>query len=274
MKVTKINLPKSGNINHYFIASDWHSETLNLPTYKVLKQHALLFPKGQRKLIINGDFLDCPHFMKRSDAYKDWIKRAKGIEDFFIPLSEDEFLWGNKILDELQQVFDEIIFVEGNHDWRYRDFSASKECPIAYRQNFNYIHQLKFKERNIQVIYYNDWLDIGDLSVTHGMFHGSTCLKKHYEACGGRDVVFGHVHHYSCQAFQVRGKTRYARSLPAMCDLNPDYIKNRDSNWDNGYAQFYVFDTGSYDYKTNLLNDSNIITLNDGRFFEANKIIQ
>lgn len=274
MKVTKLNIPKKGDIHHYFIASDWHSDTLNIPTYKVLKQHSLLFPKGQRRLIINGDFLDCPHLMHRSDAYKNWIDRAKGIEDFFLPVSEVEFDWGNKILDELCQIFDEIIFVEGNHDWRYRDFSLSKKCPAAYKENFNYIKQLKFKERGIKVVYYNDWLDIGILSVTHGMFHGTTCKKKHYESCGGRDVLFGHVHHYSCQAFQVRGKTRYSRSLPAMCDLNPCYIKNRETNWDNGYGQFYIFDDGTYDFKVNLLAENNMITLNDGRFFEANKIIE
>lgn len=272
MKVTKLDLPKSGEMFHYFIGGDWHSKALNAPTYKILKNHAKLFPKGQRKLIINGDFLDCPHLMSRSPLYKDNIKSPRGIEDFFLPESEEEFQWGNQILDELQEVFEEIIFIEGNHDWRYLDFARSTHCPAAYKANFDYRYRLKFAERGIRVVDYNSWLDLGNLSITHGMYHGTTCLKKHFEACEGRDVIFSHVHHYSCKAFVARGKTKYAYSLPAMCDLNPCYIKNRETNWDNGYGQIWLFDNGEYNFHVNLLVDHKYITLTDGRFFNADLI--
>ena len=74
MKVTKLNLPERGKIDHYFIAGDWHTQALSIPTFKILIEHAKLFPESQRKLIINGDFLDCPHLMKRSPDFKKWIE--------------------------------------------------------------------------------------------------------------------------------------------------------------------------------------------------------
>lgn len=272
MKVTKLNTPNKGKVDHYFLASDWHSKALNKPTYKMLKHHAKMFPKSQRKLIINGDFLDCPHFMRRSDAYKQNCKGLHGFENYFLPKSFEEFDWGNEILNELEEIFSEIIFVEGNHDWRYDDFRESKDCPETYKEYFDYKSQLWFKERNIKHVNYNDWLDIGDLSITHGMYHGSTCHKKHYEACGGRNVAFGHVHHFACKSFVSRGKSKYAWSLPAMCDLNPCYIKNRETNWDNGYAHFYVFDNGAVDYKTHLLTNNRYMTLGSGLVVDTNTL--
>lgn len=248
MKVTELNLPKNGKVDNYFIAGDWHTDALDLKSFDLLCKQAKLLPKRQRKLIINGDFIDCPHLMKRSPLYKTWKGRADGIEEFFIPISQKEFDWANDTLDALQSVFHKIWFIEGNHDWRYLEFAHSKDCPVAYRDFFNYRERLALDKRGIDYVAYNNWLDIGKLSITHGMYHGTTCKKKHYEAAGGRDVIFSHVHHYSSQAFSVRGQTRYARSLPAMCMLNPHYIKNRETNWDNGYGLITVYPNGNYNF--------------------------
>ena len=269
MKVTKLDLPSSGKIDHYFIAGDWHTQALNIPSFKILIEHAKLFPESQRKLIINGDFLDCPHLMKRSPDFKKWIARPNGIEEYFLPMSQDEFKWGNDTLDALQSVFKEIIFIEGNHDWRYDWFRHSSKCPFAYKEDFNYRAELNLTKRGITtVVGMNNWLDIGEVSITHGMYHGATCLKKHYEACGGRDVIFSHVHRYESKAFPVRGKTRHSRSLPAMCHLNPEYMRNNDNNWDNGYGQLYIFDDGSHTFNVNILQN-NTIMLGDGTFFQG-----
>ena len=246
MKISKM-LPPAKEFTSCFIAGDWHTESLNSATYSILKQHALLLPKKHRNLIINGDFLDAPHIMPRNPMYKKWIKRSDGLDEYFLPETEREFEWGNRILDDLQSVFNEIIFIYGNHDWRYDDF-ASKISP-AYSHNFDLKSNLKLDKRKIDYVGYNEWLDWGeDLSITHGMYHGTTCYKKHYEACRGNNVIFSHVHYYGCKAFHVRGETVQAWSLPAMCDLNPEYIKGRETNWSNGYGLIQMRPDSSFNF--------------------------
>jgi len=215
-------------------------------------QHAKMFPKKDRKLIINGDFLDVEHLMKGQESFKKFASRADGIEDFFLPESEAEFNWGNERLDELQKIFSEIIFISGNHDWRYDWFKESKHCPSAYAANFDLRVQLALGPRGIKFVQYNDWLDIGNFAVTHGAFHGTTSHKKHYEACG-KSCIFGHIHKNEVKSFAVRGETKTVWSLPAMCDLNPAYMKNLPNNWDNGYATCHMRYNGSFNMHTHVI---------------------
>lgn len=246
MKIAQMALPSKG-ISSAFIAGDWHFKALNKPTFNILLDHARSLPPDMRNLIINGDFLDACHIMKRADSFKKWIKRGDGIDEFFIPMSEEEFMWGNEVLDKLQEVFKEIIFIYGNHDERYNWFKT--QISPAYEHNFDVGRNLHLDKRGIDYVNYNDWLDWGHkLSITHGMYHGTTCLKKHYEASGAKNVIFSHVHHHDIKSFQVRGDTINAISLPAMCDLNPEYIKNRETNWSNGYGQILMRPSGQFNF--------------------------
>lgn len=261
MKISELQLPSKGEISTYFIAGDWHTEAMSISCFKIMLAMASTLPKKKRKLIINGDFLDAPHLMPRSSEYKKYIGRADGIEEYFLPISEEEFTWGNTVLDRLQKVFHEIIYVEGNHDWRYRDFM--KVAPGPYAHNFDYRLQLSLDKRNIDYVNYNDWLDIGDIwTITHGMYHGTTCLKKHYEAARSRNVIFSHVHSDDRKSFVGRGDTVHAYSLPAFSNLNPGYIKNRETNWDMGFATLNVRDDGKCHYNSFVIRDDKLVLPN------------
>lgn len=257
MKITTLDTPKTGT-KTYFIAGDWHSDHLCTASYSILKQRAQKLPKKKRSLIINGDFLDVPYLMHRQPDFKLWASRANGIEEYFLPKYLEEMHWGNFILDDLKKTFNEIIYIEGNHDDRVRWFSESKFCPSAYKHNFNIATSLQLTKRKILHVKHNDWLDIGDLSITHGMYHGSTCLKKHYEACGGRSVIFSHVHRAECKAFVSRGKTRKAWSLPTMALLNPAYIKNSENNWTNGFGEIVFKPNGHFNVFINEIYDGEL----------------
>ena len=255
-------MPSSGEIHTYIVASDWHSEFINVPTYNILKKFARTIPRSQRRLIINGDFLDAPYLMKKKSEFKKFTTCFEGMETYFLPYAEREFEWGNKILDEMQNLFDYIYFIGGNHCcFRYEMF-MHEYCPSAYRHNFNLPLQLKFRERGIPHIKYNSWLDIGKLSITHGMFHGASALKRHWEASGGRNTVFGHVHHDDCKTFRARGDSVKSWSLPAMCDLNPDYIKNSDVNWTNGFMTINMKSNGNFNAHTHNVWDNELILPN------------
>lgn len=265
MRIAKMRTPDKG-ITSTFIAGDWHSGALHKPSYNILKKHALSLPPDMRNLIINGDFIDAAHLMERSSEFKKWFKRSDGIEEYFIPVSEEELAWANEVLDDLQTVFKDIIFIEGNHDWRYRWF-MEKVNP-AFSHNFDYRKILELDKRGIDYVNYNDWLDWGNLSITHGMYHGTTCWKKHYEAAGSRNVIFSHVHCHDIKSFIVRDKTRHSISLPAFCELNPHYIKNRSTNWSNGYGQILMRPNGDFNFYCHQIWDGKL-ALPDGQSFEG-----
>lgn len=266
MKVTRLSLPKSG-VDNYIVAGDWHTDHIHTPSLEILKKYALTLPKQRRALIINGDFIDAEFLMKKNEGYQKWIKRPEGMEEFFLKKSEEELIWANAMLDSLTKLFPRIIYIEGNHDWRYKLF-ANGPCPQAYRPNFNLTNQLSLKKRKITFIRYNNWLDIGHLSITHGMAHGSSALKKHYEYCGGRSAIFSHVHKYECKAFAARGVTRQVWSLPCMSTLNPEYVKNTDNNWTNGFGSIHMKPNGNFNVNIYQVWDNELV-LSSGKILKG-----
>jgi hypothetical protein len=124
-------------------------------------------------------------------------------------------------------------------------------CPAGYKEMFQYESALHLQKRGILFVDYNNWLDIGDhLSVTHGMFHGTSAHKRHFDASGGRSVIFSHIHHDNKMSFMSRGDTKQVHSLPAMCNLNPDYIRNTETNWTNGYGQIHMRSDSKFNFYT------------------------
>jgi hypothetical protein len=270
MNITGLDLPVN-RLAGAFIAGDWHlKDGIDWASVNILLKHAETVPPEFRNLIINGDYLDAPFLMKNKDDFKKWFKRAEGIVDYFIPNAEEEIESGNNLLDTLQKTFTSIIFVMGNHDWRYLWFKdLIKKTHGEYSENFNITTKLKLHERGIDHVLYNDWLDWGsELSITHGMYHGSTCHKKHYEACRGRNVIFSHVHYYECKSFRVRGDTIYSMSLPAMCRLNPEYIKNSETNWSNGYGLIIMRPDGKFNFNVFNIWDNKLV-LPDGKVIKG-----
>lgn len=268
-KVTTIALPKEPQM--WFVASDWHSYHLHMPSFEILIKHANMLPKKQRNLIINGDFIDQPYFMAKNPDFQTWVSRKDGIDNFFLPEFEREMKWGNDTLDALQGVFNHIVFVSGNHDDLRTNQFREKHCPVEYKAHFNFEDKLNLLKRGIGFVTYGDWLDIGELSITHGNYCGPMALKKHFEASGGRNVIFGHVHTAETKSFTSRGETRCAWSLPAMCDLNPHYIRNSDTCWVNGYATVFMKPNGKFNVHTHLVMDGELL-LPDGTILTGTKV--
>lgn len=235
-KSMPLKIEVSKKIQHFIVASDWHSEHIHLPSFEILLKLAEKLGANKTSLIILGDFLDVPYLMKKDENFQKWSKRSDSIDSYFLPQLEEESMFGNSVLDRCQDKFKKIIYVEGNHELRVRWFAEQEYCPAAYKHQFCLKNQLRLSQRSIDFVEYNDWVDIGDnLSLTHGMYHGPSALKKHFDAAG-KSVIYGHVHSAEVKAFSCRGKTKKAWSLPTMGTLSPEYLKNAVNPWTNGFA--------------------------------------
>lgn len=259
--VYTLPLPKRGKTDIYFIASDWHDQHMDNASFNILIQLASMLPKNKRKLIINGDFVDLPELMERSPDFRMWIKRVDCVEEYFLPAAQFAYEWGNTILDKLQETFSEIVFIEGNHDWRIKNF-RDKYCERfwpQYSHNFSIQKHWNLEKRKIKFVPYNDWLDLGSLAITHGCYHGPSALKKHYEAAG-KSVIFGHVHQAESKSFTKRGHTESAWSLPCMSTLAPEYMKNRPNSWSKGFGEIRIKANGHFNFYTHQVWDGELVS--------------
>ena len=243
MAINRLATFKKSDINTFYVLGDIHGKHMHEPSLKI----ALDMAKGDKSpiCVLNGDLLEAEYIMFKQDSFKKWIKRGEdGLNDYFIPNAVDEFEVVNNILDRLQKVFREVIYIVGNHCKRY-DYFVHKYCSDAYAHNFNISANLALTKRKIRLIDCNEWLDLNQVSITHGMWCSSNYLDKHYLACGGRTCIVSHVHRPNSKCFITRGETRAAYSTGALCTLNPDYLKNQENAWVNGFIKL-VFYNGNF----------------------------
>ena len=255
-KILTMKLPLSNSeIHSYFVISDLHSHHLHLPTFNILLNHAKRYEECG--LILNGDLFDLVFMMKKNPNYQKWIKRADGCETFFIPEWEKECQIVNLILDDLQKVFKKIIFINGNHDsLRIEEFVQT--IPFEYRHHFDYRQALRLQKRGITAVNYGVWLDVGDVSIIHGMYHNVNCHKTHHDECG-KSVIFGHIHKGKMMPFKQRKKTHHVWSLPCVSTLCPEYNRKRTNDWDNGYGVLNVRNTGKFNFNLFIVDDDRLV---------------
>lgn len=241
--------------------SDLHEKHLHQQTFNCLIDFALTLPVSDRNLIIGGDFLDLAHLMPKNPLYQKWAKCSDGADMFFLPLFEEETKWGNEKLDELQSVFRNIIFMNGNHDNSRADLYRETICPAAYKEHFYIGKALNLRERNIGEIMYGDWLNFGpDLTFVHGVAHGASAATRHYMLGKGRSVIHGHLHKFQKTPFAVRGTTQYVYSMGCASTKSPNYMKNIDNDWENGFGQVVMMPDGThYVYQHEIKNNELVL---------------
>lgn len=143
----------------------------------------------------------------------------------------------------------EVYYVEGNHEFRVQKVLESE--PVG--KGFVEIPEaMKLKERGIEWVELNKWVKIGKLFFTHGIYCNMYHARKHVETCQ-RNVIYGHTHtiqvHSGVHPYD-KDLPHIAKSIGCLCDLNPAYMKNRPSQWMNG---FYIAEIESDDTFTDTI---------------------
>jgi len=188
-------------------------------------------------LIYLGDFIDVPYLSKYD--------------------KNNKLVLGNKLrqeYDDVMEIMDrqikiskanEVYYVEGNHEFRVRKFLEEYpagegfiEIPIA----------MKLEDRGITWIELNDWIRLGNLFFTHGMYHNKYHARQHLDT-HQRNIIYGHLHtHQVHSGYHPFDKSLpyVAKSIPCFCHLNPTYMKNRPNQWLNGLYQCEIETNGTF----------------------------
>jgi len=204
-------------------------------------------PKLRRRIILLGDIMDFEEFVSKSDSYKA-AKKCKNFDDYFVPAARAEYEWFEAFLSRIMELVADyscITFFEGNHEQRLRRDHFRSFLLQEYAHYFDLPRQLKFKERGIRYIEYNDWGKIettsGNLLLTHGTYCGANPIKKHADVARC-SVMFGHTHERGVTSFKTVEGSFMGFNNPCLCDTQPVYMEGKAHNWSVGFSTISATD--------------------------------
>ena len=213
------------------------------------------------KMIIAGDFLDlgCISHWNRNRHRTLEMKRLKS-----------DYIMANGLLDEFDRRLPrdcEKYFLKGNHE-KWAD-DLLEEMP-ALEGLIEPKDLLSLKERNYEIYEYNQLLKLGRLYVTHGIYAGGNPIKKHLDELKV-NVLFAHTHTLGMKlsSSPARDIAFAGYNIGCVCDLAPDYMKNRPNAWTHGFAIGYFYPNGYFDVQLVRVVDGRFVF--NGKMYDGNK---
>lgn len=226
----------------YLVLSDIHSIYMDKHALKLALNTLKRVPVSRRRVILNGDIMDFEFLHKKSQIFKDHIKAKDW--DWFAEEIEKEILWYQQLEEAILEVVpnrDDIYYIQGNHEQRLERKEFYDKVPLNYRHWCNLQSLLNLDDDHY--IKYKDWLKVGDLYVTHGHFCGGNPLGKHFLDGIYKSVLIGHTHEVGIKSFKGMDDITYQTyNNPCLCEVNPEYLENRNTNWDVGFTLVHVHD--------------------------------
>jgi predicted phosphodiesterase len=210
------------------------------------------------KFVVLGDFLDL-------GCISHWnLGRNKTLE---MTRLKDDYIKGNVLLDEYDKRLPkecEKHYFKGNHELWIDDLI---EKTPQLEGLIELDSQLKLTTRGYKIYPYNEIVPFGKLNLTHGIYAGGNPTKKHLDELKV-NIMFGHTHTMELKmaSSPARQIAFSGYNVPCLCNMSPDYMKNRPHGWTHGFAIVYLYPTGYFEV--------NLIRILDGRFIYNNKVYQ
>lgn len=184
---------------------------------------------GIKKAVILGDFMD---FYSVSSHSKNPHRAS------LLQWEVDE---GNAVFDVLGRAFEEVIFIEGNHEERLRRYLEDKASALFDTVRVERL--FRFKERGWRYIPYKAFHKIGKLHITHDL--GKAGKYAHYDAMASfqGNAIIGHTHRigYAVEG-SVGGKAHIGAMFGWLGDFSQvDYMHEARArrDWAHGFGLAY-----------------------------------
>jgi hypothetical protein len=159
-----------------------------------------------------------------------------------------------------------IIYEQGNHEFR-ATLEANKLKNRKWKGFLNVPKQLKLNDMGIRWV--KSWegqnFHVGKAHFSHGIYVGLHHAKKHV-LTWGECIYYGHTHDVQEYPLVVQGKNRtlVGKSLGCMCQLSPEYMRNRPSDWQQAFAVFMFMPNGNFtEHTVRLFNHKFIMPSGD-----------
>ncbi len=146
----------------------------------------------------------------------------------------------------------------GNHDhWVYDYINEHPELEGLFSVERSYL------EAGWKTIPWNELHKIGKLYTTHGLYTNKYHANSTVHALSA-SVIYGHTHDHQVYPESFMDGEKMAMSIGCLCDMNPEYLKNRPKKWMNGFATVDILPNGQF--------FPDFIKIVDGKFCRMGKI--
>jgi len=160
-----------------------------------------------------------------------------------------------------------IIFLEGNHEQRYR--RIMERYPELFKGKYDFhrdvVKPLSPTSKWIPYGDYESFYQVGDCLFMHGTMYPENHAKQYVLKYLPSKVVYGHLHHY--QAFTYHSGNpklapRYALTGGCLSHLTPEWKRGAPHMWQNGFVDF-ISDKG--------ITTPTVHLIERGRFYVGGK---
>ena len=201
--------------NDFIFASDFHIPNHRKEPIEAMIRYAN--ENGIRKIILGGDILDNTPFTR-------WMRE---------PLKTGEVkMWFDMTIEFLKFIkshFDEVIWIEGNHDFWYKRYLMQKAEELFGDSYYDLESRLKLNELGIKFIPQNYLVKAGKLNIHHGhiTFRGggsyANAARMLYMKTKS-NMICGHVHVESSHTEpDINDEICTTFTVGCMSTLRPEY---------------------------------------------------
>lgn len=161
---------------------------------------------------------------------------------------EREMFW--QLIDDINEILPdaEIIWIEGNHEYRFTRYLIGKSAELYGINEFTMPEVFHLGQIDVKYIDRKQYIKAGSLNILHGHEFGNSITSPVNPARGfylkAKDsAVFGHLHQSSEHSeADLRGNVKSCYSVGCLCYLHPEY---RPLNkWNTGFALVEINDNG------------------------------
>lgn len=163
----------------------------------------------------------------------------------------------------------EIIYLEGNHEYRATEFAYKNPHLRGIIEPENL---LAFNTN--EIVYFKTWSQdemcrIGNAFFHHGRYTNQYHSKKHVDNYGV-NIFYGHTHTVQQHVRPARKdeSVMIGQSLGCLCEYpnKYDYMKGAPRNWQKAFATFHFLPDGQFNYYVTHIRDGKFISP-DGKLY-------
>ena len=208
------------------------------------------------EIIQLGDFWDLPYF-SRFEAGEYTLEEA-------IKCYQQDIEIGKKMLDRLGRLCDDLVVIEGNHDYRFHSYVKTHPHLEALLPSPGRI----VESYGTWIPYWSDRSKVYNVGLAN-FIHGRYIIQNHPVKTAQRDFVgetvfYGHTHDsfsYS-PVTRHRGFPPLCMSCGCLCRFDQPYLNGGPTNWQHMFLEFFVKPNGKFTFHTYRLFAGKFIDTN------------
>lgn len=203
------------------------------------------------RVVILGDWLDAAFASSHPVSSREEAEKNGSTGGYL----QNEIEPCRRILEQLEEHSDEVIYLEGNHEFRVerlisRERGAwlaipdlvlpSKLLSVGRKEKFTWVPYQH--EATAKTAYRLPHYKIAEgLIAVHGWSTAKNAAAKHLELVRGYSIVYGHTHRAQAESIRhpMTGHVLKSWSPGCLSSLQPMWMHTKPTEWVHGFSVVY-----------------------------------